>query len=252
MTGRPDRRRLLAGLGAAAAWPAWAAPKTRNERPDELPEVVASTVRQRVAPDRVLTLYLALPAKARGRQPAVLVVPDAYRLDEQARDRAHAVALAGYLACAADLAPALDPLPDPARVAADALATVRWLGRNPPGEQVLTGRVAALGWAAGGGVVNRVAVAAGDALAAGIAYDAPSPPVAGAAAVRAAMLLHYASRTAPPTPDGLRWANALYAAGVTVETELYDGAADEAAAALAWERTLAFLQLHLRPPTRRG
>jgi carboxymethylenebutenolidase len=146
---------------------------------------------------------------------------------------------------------------DLGQVTLDALACVQWLGRNPPGEQVLTGKVGTIGFCWGGALVDRVAVAAGTALAAGVSYYGPAPDPAEAAQVKAAMLLQYAALDTRVTPGGLAWANALYAAGVVTETHVYEGVNhafnndtapdryNKQAADLAWSRTLAFLQAHL-------
>lgn len=116
-----------------------------------------------------------------------------------------------------------------------------------------SGKVGAVGFCWGGAFVNRMAVAAGPALAAGVAYYGPAPDPAEAAKVQAPLLLHYAGKDARVNATGLPWAEALKAAGKTVEAHVYPGV-DHAfnndtsaerynagAAKLAWDRTVAFL-----------
>lgn len=267
-----DLAKLAGGVAAADALLAGiaASPAAAAVIPADDPRLKTATVRQTVSVGRTLSLYMALPAKARGRHPAVMVVHENRGLNDHIRDVARRVALAGYVACAPDFLSGRGGTPpdedaarlmtaklDLAQVTADAVATVQWLGRNPPGDRVLTGKVGALGFCWGGALVDRVAVAAGDALAAGVAYYGPAPDPAEAGQVKAAMLLQFGALDTRVTPDGLRWANALYQAGVTTETHVYEGANhafnndtaperyDAAAADLAWARTLAFFKAHL-------
>jgi carboxymethylenebutenolidase len=131
---------------------------------------------------------------------------------------------------------------------------VRWLKANPHGAGKEGGKVGAVGFCWGGAMANRVAVAAGSALAAAVPYYGPAPDPAEAGKVKAAMLLPYAgiddrvNRTARP------WIAALEAAQIPVQAWFYDGAHhafnndtsaeryDKAAADLAWGRTIAFLK----------
>jgi carboxymethylenebutenolidase len=115
------------------------------------------------------------------------------------------------------------------------------------------GRVAAIGFCWGGGMVNRLAVAAGAALQGGVPYYGPAPDPALAPRVEAAMLLHYAERDQRVNATGLPWAEALKAAGKNVQSFVYPGVEhafhndtsaeryNQAAARLSWQRTLDFL-----------
>ena len=146
---------------------------------DAAPPTTA-TVRQTVSPGRTLTLYMAVPDRAHGRHAAVLVAHGDHGLDENTRTLARHVARLGYVACAPDFlsraggtpnagtVAALVRMLDPDQAVADALGTVQWLGRNPPGERVLSGRVGALGGGWGGALIERLATVAGGALAGGI------------------------------------------------------------------------------------
>ena len=180
----PDRRAVLTGLVASLGGPALAAIV-----PDD-PRLKTATVRQTVSPGRTLAMYLAVPARARGRHPAMLVVHDAAGLDEPAREAAREVALLGFVACAPDFLTRLSGTPADARAARimmarldttealhDATGALSWLARNPPGERVLTGKVGALGLGWGGTLVERLAVAAPDEIGAAITVGAPEAAV---------------------------------------------------------------------------
>src|SRR3546814_5231478 len=94
---------------------------------------------------------------------------------------------------------------DAGQTIADAVATLYWLRKNPR----VAGKVGAVGFCWGGGLVNRIAVAAGDKLDAGVVFYGPSPAPAEAAGVKAPMMFHSAGiddrvkATAPGWVDAL-------------------------------------------------
>jgi carboxymethylenebutenolidase len=106
-------------------------------------------------------------------------------------------------------------------------------------------------------MVNRVAIAAGSALDAAVAYYGPAPDPAEASKVQAPMLLHYAGLDTRVDATGAPWVAALQAAGKQVTAYTYPGvnhafnnetSADRynaEAAKLAWGRTVEFLHGHL-------
>lgn len=220
---------------------------------------------------RTLHGYMAIPAKARGRQPAVMVVHDDRGLDDHIRDLTRRIALEGFVVCAPDFfwgagetsadraaARATIGRLDLARTVADAAATVHWLATN----RYATGKVGAVGFGWGGALVDRTAIAAGSELVAAVAYYGPAPDPAEAARVKAAMLLHFGALDHRINQSGRPWAAALEAASVPTQAWFYEGADhafdddssagryDPAAAALAWRRTVAFLKDQLEPPRR--
>ena len=162
-----------------------------------------AAVRQTVSPGRTLACYMAVPGKARGRHAAVLVAHGDRGLDEPARALARQVARLGYVACAPDFLSRAGGTPDGGDAAAlvrgldvdqavaDALGTVQWLGRNPRGERVLSGRVGALGGSWGGALVERLGAVSGAALAGGVVLSAAAPGASGGAGP--VPLLHVAS-----------------------------------------------------------
>jgi len=141
---------------------------------------------------------------------------------------------------------------DLAKSVSDAVAMLDELSKSSRG-----GKVGAVGFCWGGGFLNRLAVAAGDKLDAGVPYYGPAPDPAEAAKVQAAMLIHDAGLDDRVNRTSFPWVEALRAAGKTVRFYLYDGANhafnndtsaeryDKAAATLAWGRTLAFFKRHL-------
>jgi carboxymethylenebutenolidase len=134
--------------------------------------------------------------------------------------------------------------------AADGIATIDWLAHH----RLLNGKVGVVGFCWGGAMVNRLAVGAGPALTAASAFYGPTPPPADAAQVKAVMQLHYAGSDDRVNAGAGAWADALKAAGVQVTRYDYPGTQhafhndtsaaryDAAAAALAWERTIAMFR----------
>lgn len=145
------RRAFVAGSVAAIALPALAA---KHSPPP--PKVAAI---RWPGPGHDLHGFMAIPAKAHGRQPAVLVVPDASGADQFALAMTDALALAGFVTCIPKTLPSID----------DAVATVRWLGTN----RYSTGKVAAIGLGSGGELVRQIGGAAQSGLAAAILFGAP-------------------------------------------------------------------------------
>jgi len=118
-----------------------------------------------------------------------------------------------------------------------------------------TGKVGAIGFCWGGGIVNQLAVASGDLLAAVPYYGAQ--PKTGVDRIKARLMLHYAGldeRIDAGIPD---YEAALKAAGVDYQIFVYPGVNhafnndtsearyDKAASDLAWSRTVAFLKTTL-------
>lgn len=199
------------------------------------------------------------------KAPAVIVVHENRGLNPHIEDVTRRVAAEGFVALAPDLLSPLGGTPedeDQARemigrldtqgTVADLLAARAWLAIHP----AATGKVGAIGFCWGGGMVNRLAVADPDLNAAVVFYGA-SPKVEQVAAIRAPLLLHYAgldtriNESVPTYEQALRSANKEY------RLHRYEGAQhafhndtnaaryDEAAAKLAWQRTIAFLKQKL-------
>lgn len=251
---------LIAGIAASPAAAQRVAPDDRA--------IVASRIELPVARFPALHGYRVVPATPGGKRGAVIVIHENRGLNGHIEDVARRLALAGFLVLAPDLLSPWGGTPadeDRARdmiARADsatvmtmllaAMTAVRgWSGGD--------GRVGAIGFCWGGATVNRLAVAAGERLDAGVVYYGPAPDPAEAGRVRAPLLLHFAGQDARVNATGAPWVAALRAAGRSVEAHDYPGvdhafnndtAADRynaAAADLAWARSIAFLHRHLDP-----
>ncbi len=119
------------------------------------------------------------------------------------------------------------------------------------------GKVGAVGFCWGGAFVNRLAVAAGDKLSAGVPFYGPAPDPAEASKVAAPLQLHLAGLDERVAKTAWPWVAALGQLGKPVEAFNYAGANhafhndtsaeryDKAAASLAWSRTLDFFKRYL-------
>jgi carboxymethylenebutenolidase len=196
----------------------------------------------------------------------VMVIHENRGLTPHIEDVARRVALGGFYAVAPDFLSDQGGTPADENAARDligkanydaviasAIATIARLKTRENGN----GKAGIIGFCWGGALVNRVAVAAGDALSAGVAYYGPAPAPEEAAKVQAPLLLHYAGKDARVAATGVPWTEALKAAGKDVTAYTYEGVDhafnndtskeryNEAAATLAWERTIAFLHSHI-------
>ena len=214
---------------------------------------------------RVYRAYRASPRGRMRRPRTVLVIHENRGLNDHIRDVARRLAVAGIPAVAPDFLSLAGGTPanedearrligalDMPRTVADGAAMIRTLGARP------SDRVGIVGFCWGGAMVNRLAVAAGDALDAGVSFYGPAPDPAEAARVRAAMLFILAGRDERVNATGRPWAEALRVAGKTVELREFpnvdhafhnDTSAqryNEEAARQAWAATLAFFGRHLR------
>ncbi len=206
--------------------------------------------------------YLAMPADKGGPLPGIVVVHENRGVNEHIRDVARRVALEGFVALAPDFLSTSGGTPadeDKARemisnlpadgALAIGLGAIAFLADNPE----TTGKVGVVGFCWGGGIVNRLAVRA-PGLGAAVAYYGRVPDPADVPNIKAKLLLHYAGldeRVNAGIPD---FRAALDAAGVDYTVYVYDNVNhafnndtsearyDEAAATLAWERTIAFFR----------
>lgn len=248
-------------IGGIAASPAAAAIVAADDR--RLKTFHAAQIP--VAGGKPLKGYVATP---RGKRPhaTVLVFHENRGLTGHIQDVARRVALAGFFAVAPDFlsdAGGTPPDEDRARemIGAANLDTIvgeaAGIVRHFAGAGTPPTRIGVIGFCWGGALVNRVAIAAGDRLSAGVAYYGPAPAPEEAGKVVAPLLLHYAGKDTRVAQTGVPWVTALQAAGKPVETYTYEGVDhafnndtsaqryDQAAADLAWSRTLAFLHRQL-------
>ena len=249
---------LLSSIACSAAEPLVA---------PEDPRIRTQQLEWEPRPGRAYRGYNAAPAAGGERLPVVVVIHENRGLNDHIRDVARRLAIAGYSAVAPDfLSPAGGTPPDEdrartmigqldmAETVADGVATIGWLAAPRGGAR----KVGCVGFCWGGAMVNRLAVASGAALSAGVSFYGPAPDPAEAARVRAAMLIILAGLDDRVNATGGPWVEALRAAGKTVESTTYpnvnhafhnDTSAmryDRAAAEAAWAATLAFFARHLR------
>jgi len=210
--------------------------------------------------------YLVRPAEAAGPQPGVLVIHENRGLNPHIEDIARRIALDNFVAFAPDALFPLGGYPgdeararslfrelDQAKTRHDFVAAAGFL-RGQPG---CTGRVGAVGFCYGGGMVNFLATQLGSDLSAGVAFYGSAPNLEDVPNITAPLLIQSAEVDERINASWPAYEEALKAAGVRYERHLYPGTQhgfnnnttpryDEAAARLAWERTIAFLNAHLR------
>lgn len=209
--------------------------------------------------------YQVRPAKADGPLPGVVVVHENRGLNPYIEDVARRVAKAGYIALAPDGLSSVGGYPgnddrgrelqaqvDPARLMNDFFAAIDYLlaeGRT-------TGKVGITGFCYGGGVCNAAAVAYPELAAAVPFYGRQADP-ADVPKIQAPLLLHFAQTDERVNATWPAYEAALKANGKVYEAHIYPGTNhgfhndstpryDEAAAKLAWERTLAWFARYLR------
>jgi carboxymethylenebutenolidase len=209
--------------------------------------------------------YLVRPAAAKGPLPAVLVVHENRGLNPYIEDVARRLATADFIALAPDALTSLGGYPgddekgaqlfrqlDRARMAEDFAGAAQWLQTVPGG----SGRIGVVGFCFGGSVANQLAVRLPE-LGAAVPFYGDAPAAADVSRIKAAVLVHHAELDARLMQGWPAYEAALKASAVRYEGYVYPKANhgfhndttpryDEAAASLAWQRTLAFLDRHLR------
>ena len=197
--------------------------------------------------------------------PLVLVVHENRGLNPHIEDIARRLALANFIAFAPDALAPLGGYPgdedqarqrfaqlDMAKTREDFVAATKYLEGVPGGN----GRVGAVGFCWGGGIVNMLATRLPD-LAAGVAFYGPAPALDRVAAIKAPLLLVFAENDEGVNATWPPYEAALKAAGARYEAYRYPATQhgfhndttpryDADAAGQAWQRTIAFFNRHLR------
>jgi len=208
--------------------------------------------------------YLVKPA-GDGPFPAVLVVHENRGLNPYIEDVARRVAKGGFMALAPDGLTSVGGYPGNDDRG-------RELQRTVDGEKLMndffagiehllvrddsTGKVGCVGFCYGGGVCNAAAVAFPE-LAASVPFYGRAPAAADVEKIEAPLLIHYAALDERINAGWPEYEAALQAAGKSYTTHFYEDVNhgfhndttpryDEAAAELAWDRTLAFFEENLR------
>ena len=208
--------------------------------------------------------YLARPAKDGGKLPGVVVIHENRGLNPYIEDVARRLATEGYVAFAPDAltpsggypgnedeARALFAKLDSARTREDMLAAYDALKARPE----CNGKIGAVGFCWGGGMVGFLATRI-PTLNAAVPFYGPQPSAADTANIKAPLLIHYASEDPRINASWPAWEEALKANKVRYEMHMYPNTQhgfhndttpryDEAAARLAWSRTLAHFKANL-------
>jgi carboxymethylenebutenolidase len=268
--GRVTRRDFLARAGRYAVGGATAATLLAQLSPSfAAPLVAPADARLRTSyqefpsPQGYGTVrgYLAMPANAKGKLPAVLVVHENRGLNPHIEDIARRLALEGFIAYAPDAlyplggypgdedkARALFPKLDQAKTRADFIAAAHALAALPQA----TGKIGVVGFCYGGGIANYLATQLPE-LAAAVPFYGSQPTAADAARIRAPLMIHDAGKDERILAGWPAYEAALQANKLPYQHFVYAGAEhgfnndttpryDEAAAKLAWGRTVAFFK----------
>src|SRR6188472_1932425 len=209
--------------------------------------------------------YLAQPARASGKLPAILVIHENRGLNPHIEDIARRLALDNFVAFAPDALFPLGGYPgdedkarevfpklDQAKTREDFVAAAAWLRARPE----TNGKLGAVGFCYGGGMVNFLATRVPE-LAAGVAFYGSAPNLEDVPKIKAALLIQSAETDERINASWPAYETALKAANVRYERHMYPGTQhgfnndttprfDGAAAKLAWERTLAHFKKELR------
>jgi carboxymethylenebutenolidase len=210
--------------------------------------------------------YFVKPANMSGKLPVILVVHENRGLNPYIEDVARRLAVANFVAFAPDGLTSLGGYPgdeekgvelfgkvDNTKMREDFLAAARWLKARPESN----GKLGAVGFCFGGGVVNQLAVRLGPDLAAAVPYYGAQPMAAEVAKIKAPILAQYGEADTRITSGWPAFDKELTEAKVPHEGYVYPKAQhgfhndttpryDEAAAKQSWDRTLAWFNKYLR------
>ena len=209
--------------------------------------------------------YLVRPAGNASKLPSILVVHENRGLNPHIEDITRRIALDGYMAFAPDALFPVGGYPgdedkarelfrtlDQAKSREDFVAAANYLRTRPDSN----GRLGAVGFCYGGAIVNMLATRVPELLAGVPFYGGPAP-AEGVGHIRAALLLQFAENDERVNAGWTTYEPLLKAAKVAYEAHIYPGTQhgfnndttprfDEKAAALAWERTMAFFAKHVK------
>ena len=212
--------------------------------------------------------YLAMPANATGKLPGVLVIHENRGLNPHIEDIARRLAVDNFVAFAPDALTPVGGYPgneeaamqlfaklDPNKRIEDLVAAFPFVKSRPE----CSGRIGAVGFCFGGTIVSVLAVRVPD-LAAAVPFYGSQPSAADTAKIKAPLLIQYAALDDRINAGWPAFEAALKANGVNYQMFMYPGTNhgfnndttpryDEAAAKLAWSRTVAFFNERLRART---
>jgi carboxymethylenebutenolidase len=208
--------------------------------------------------------YMAVPAGASGKLPAVVVIHENRGLNPYIEDVARRVAKAGFIGFAPDALTPLGGYPgndddgramqrerDRDEMLEDFIAAVNYMQAHDK----CTGKVGCVGFCYGGGVSNALAVRI-PGLAAAVPFYGRQAAAGEVEQIQAPLLIHYGELDSRVNEGWPAYKEALDAAGKEYTMHMYPGANhgfhndttpryDEEAAALAWRRTIEFFGRNL-------
>jgi carboxymethylenebutenolidase len=219
-------------------------------------------------PNGPVKAYVARPRKLgkSDKVPGVLVIHENRGLNEHIEDVARRTALAGYVAIAPDGLSAAGGAPadqeaardlfaktDGVRIATDVLAAVPWLAADATNN----GKIGVVGFCYGGGLALRAAVETVGVDCA-VAFYGKQLSAEDTRKLKVPVMLHYAGTDERINAGINDFRAALDAVGVPYSLNMYPGTQhgfhndssearyNEAAAKLAWHRTLDFFETYLK------
>ena len=249
---------IFEGLRPNYAW-------AQQVPPDDKRIKVGYEVVQSPAGNGSIKGYLARPAR-NGKLPVVLVIHENRGLNPYIEDVARRLALANFVAFAPDGLTSVGGYPgsdekgaaafrtvDGKKMTEDFVAAAKWLKARPDSK----GRLGAVGFCFGGGMVNQLAVRLGADLNAGVAFYGRQPGADDVPKISAPLLLHYAGNDQGVNAGIANYEAALKANKKKYALYMYEGKQhgfhndttpryDEASAKLAWARTLDWFNKYLR------
>jgi carboxymethylenebutenolidase len=249
---------IFEGLRPNYAW-------AQQVQPDDKRIKVGYEVVQSPSGNGSIKGYLARPVQGK-KLPVVLVIHENRGLNPYIEDVARRLALAKFIAFAPDGLTSVGGYPgndekgaalfrtvDGKKMTEDFVAAAKWLKARSDS----TGKMGAVGFCFGGGMVNQLAVRLGSDLNAGVAFYGRQPGADDAPKISAPLLLHYAGNDQGVNAGIAAYEAALKANKKAYTLYMYEGKQhgfhndttpryDEAAAKLAWARTLDFFNKHLR------
>ncbi len=209
--------------------------------------------------------YLVRPAKVSGKLPVVLVVHENRGLNPHIQDIARRVALDNFIAFAPDALASLGGYPgdedkarelfatlDQTKIREDFVAAAQAVRALPDSN----GKLGVVGFCYGGGIANFLATRLPD-LNAAVPFYGAHPAAEEVAKIKAPLLIQLAEKDERITAGWPAYESALKQAGVRYQAYIYPGVQhafnndttpryDEAAAKLAWQRTIDFFNKYLR------
>lgn len=206
-----------------------------------------------------------MPKDGKGKLGGILVVHENRGLNPHIEDVARRAALAGFVSLAPDALTPLGGYPgnddegrelqsrrDRDEMLEDFIAAFDYMKADPDGN----GKIGVVGFCFGGWIANMMAVRL-PGLAAAVPFYGGQPPAKEVPQIRAALQLHYAGLDTHVNEGWPGYEQALKANNVAYTMYLYPGVNhgfhndttprfDQAAAALAWDRTISFFTEKLR------